>query len=43
VSLGFKFVIKKTIFKQFCGGENINDCLSAIQGLSHSGIGTRLD
>jgi len=43
VSLGFKFVIKNTIFKQFCGGENINDCVIAIQGLSHSGIGTILD
>ncbi len=43
VSLGFKFVIKNTIFKQFCGGENINDCVTAIQGLSHSGIGTILD
>ena len=43
VSLGFKFVIKDTIFKQFCGGENINDCVNAIQGLSHSGIGTILD
>jgi len=43
VSLGFKFVIKNTIFKQFCGGENINDCVTAIQGLSNSGIGTILD
>jgi len=43
VSLGFKFVIKDTIFKQFCGGENINDCVTAIEGLSHSGIGTILD
>lgn len=43
VSLGFKFVIKNTIFKQFCGGENINDCVNAIDGLSHSGIGTILD
>ena len=43
VSLGFKFVIKNTIFKQFCGGENINDCVTAIRGLSDSGIGTILD
>ena len=43
VSFGFKFVIKNTIFKQFCGGENINDCVNAIHGLSHSGIGTILD
>lgn len=43
VSLGFKFVIKDTIFKQFCGGENINECNRAIQELSQSGIGTILD
>lgn len=43
VSLGFKFVIKDTIFKQFCGGENIQECKDAIHGLSHSGIGTILD
>lgn len=43
VSLGFKFVIKDTIFKQFCGGENINECNQAIQQLSQSGIGTILD
>ncbi len=43
VSLGFKFVIKDTIFKQFCGGENIDECAEAIHGLSKSGIGTILD
>ncbi len=43
VSLGFKFVIKDTIFKQFCGGENIQECSQAIQQLAHSGIGTILD
>lgn len=43
VSLGFKFVIKDTIFKQFCGGENIQECSNAIQQLSNSGIGTILD
>ena len=42
VSLGFKFVIKDTIFKQFCGGENINECSQAIRQLSNSGIGTIL-
>jgi proline dehydrogenase len=43
VSLGFKFVIKDTIFKQFCGGENIQECNHAIQQLAKSGIGTILD
>ena len=43
VSLGFKFIIKDTIFKQFCGGENINECSEAIKGLAKSGIGTILD
>lgn len=43
VFLGFKFVIKSTIFKQFCGGETIRECNLAIDGLSQSGIGTILD
>ena len=43
VALGLKFLIKKTIFEQFCGGETILDCEKAIHGLSKSGIGTILD
>ncbi|MFM6953156.1 MAG: proline dehydrogenase family protein [Bacteroidota bacterium] len=43
VFLGLKFTIKKTIFQQFCGGENIQECDTAIENLSNSGIGTILD
>ena len=43
VFLGLKFTIKKTIFQQFCGGENIQECDQAIANLAKSGIGTILD
>ena len=36
-------IIKKTIFKQFCGGININDCESKIKELNDYKIGTILD
>jgi proline dehydrogenase len=36
-------MIKKTIFKQFCGGESIEDCDATIQQLASFGIGTILD
>ncbi len=38
-----KGIIRKTIFKQFCGGESINDCDSRIKELNDYGIGTILD
>lgn len=41
--IGFKPLIKNTIFKQFCGGENINDCSNAIENLNKFKIGTILD
>ena len=37
------WIIKPTIFKQFCGGENIQECNQTIQSLSKFGIGTILD
>jgi proline dehydrogenase len=49
VSMAFKLrlpitgIIKKTIFAQFCGGENINECQDAIKVLNSYGIGTILD
>jgi len=43
LNLGFKSVIKNTIFEQFCGGENIEDCQLTINRLNASGIGTILD
>lgn len=37
------FVVKPTIFKQFCGGEDIRECEKAIRYLDHYGVGTILD
>ena len=39
----FRFVIKRTLFQQFCGGENLNDCEDVIRKLSRSNIKTILD
>ncbi|MES2837213.1 MAG: proline dehydrogenase family protein [Bacteroidota bacterium] len=36
-------MIKATIFKQFCGGENISECETAINQLAKYKIGTILD
>jgi proline dehydrogenase len=36
-------MVKKTIFKQFCGGETIKDCDRTIAQLGEFGIGTILD
>jgi proline dehydrogenase len=36
-------MIKSTVFKQFCGGETIEECEPTIQKLSHANIGTILD
>ena len=36
-------IIKATIFKQFCGGESIEDCGKTIQNLSNHNIKTILD
>jgi proline dehydrogenase len=36
-------LIKATIFKQFCGGENIEDCNKTIKALGDYHIGTILD
>jgi proline dehydrogenase len=43
LNLGFKGLFKKTIFKQFVGGEDIHDCEKAIQHLGKYNIGTILD
>lgn len=43
VRLGFKFIIKNTIFEQFCGGENIKECDNAISALASKNVGTILD
>jgi proline dehydrogenase len=36
-------MVKKTIFKQFCGGESIDDCTEAINKLGDFHIGAILD
>lgn len=43
LKLPIKFLIKNTIFEQFCGGEDIRDCESTIQNLHKAHVGTILD
>ena len=45
LNIGFpiKGAIKATIFKQFCGGETINDCEHTIEQLHLGKVGTILD
>lgn len=41
--LPVKGLIKNTIYKQFCGGENIEDCQETIHDLHARGVSTILD
>jgi proline dehydrogenase len=41
--LPIKGIIRKTIYKQFVGGENIQDCKATIAQLGKYGVGTILD
>jgi proline dehydrogenase len=41
--LPIKWLIKKTIFSQFCGGEDITECKSTIAELNKNKVGTILD
>jgi proline dehydrogenase len=43
LNIGFKGLLKSTIFKQFVGGENINDCSETVKKLAKFHIGTILD
>ena len=47
IALGIRLpitgIIKKTIFKQFCGGETIEECKPVINKLNEFGVGTILD
>ncbi len=43
IKLPIKRIIKRTIFKQFCGGETITECTSTIYKLEKAGVGTILD
>ena len=41
--LPVNFIVKRTIFKQFCGGETIDECTKTIHTLGEHKIGTILD
>lgn len=43
VGLPVEWLIKRTIFEQFCGGETIEECQATIDRLGNSGIGAILD
>jgi len=43
IKLPITKIIKKTIFKQFCGGETIAECTWTINKLEKAGVGTILD
>lgn len=43
MGLPIQGLIKKTIFKQFCGGEDIRECENTIKTLAKGGVGTILD
>ena len=43
LGLPVEWLIKNTIFEQFCGGENIEECQPTIEKLGASKIGTILD
>ena len=43
IGLPIKGLIKATIFKHFCGGENIIECDKTIKNLKNGGVGTILD
>ena len=43
IGLPVEWLIKRTIFEQFCGGETIEECQATIDRLGNSGIGAILD
>jgi len=43
INFPIKWIIKPTIFSQFCGGENINECKFIIEKLGSSNIKSILD
>ncbi len=40
---GTKWMVKQTVFRQFCGGETIQECRPVVEELAKYGIGTILD
>ncbi|MDC3153607.1 proline dehydrogenase family protein [Bacteroidota bacterium] len=43
LNLPIKFILKKTIYSQFCGGENLDECNKTIESLYKKDISTILD
>jgi proline dehydrogenase len=43
IGLPVKFLIKNTLFSQFCGGESIDTCQNTIENLAKAKVGTILD
>ena len=43
IRLPIRGIVKRTIFKQFCGGEDIQECRSKIKELANYNVGTILD
>src|SRR5690349_19071936 len=43
LKMGFKGLIRRSIFRQFVGGENIRECSKTIAELAKYGIGGILD
>lgn len=43
IGLPIEWIIKNTVFEQFCGGETIEECQPTIEKLGDSNIGTILD
>ncbi|MGI8669518.1 MAG: proline dehydrogenase family protein [Aridibacter sp.] len=43
IGLPIEWLIKNTVFEQFCGGETIGECDATIEKLGSSNIGTILD
>ncbi len=41
--LPVNWIVRSTIFQQFCGGENMQECDTALNRMSKSGIGAILD
>jgi proline dehydrogenase len=43
LKLPIKYLVKNTLFEQFCGGESIKECQNTINNLAQFGVGTILD
>ena len=43
IGLPIQWAIRKTVYKQFCGGETIEECETAVAQLARGSVGTILD